>query len=301
MRIGITGASGLLGSLLAPHLAKQGHRVIPLVRSSPSPGSVQWASGARIVLTDAELAGMDAVVHLAGENVGHRWTRERKRRIRASRVEGTRALAERLAEGAPGGGPRVLVSASAVGYYGDRGDEILNEASPPGSGFLAEVCQGWEAATIPAEKAGLRVVRLRVGLPLTRHGGVLGRMLLPFRLGLGGRLGGGMQWMSWIAAGDLVQVFARVVVDEGFQGPVNAVGPNPARNREVTQVLGQVLHRPALLPVPAIGLRLLFGQMARETILSSARVEPVKLREAGFQFAYPELRTALAHELEALR
>ena len=297
MRIGITGASGLLGSFLVPCFAAQGHTVIPLVRTPPGPGQLQWQRGTEVVLTDGDLAAMDAIVHLAGENIGHRWTTERKRRILESRVRGTGALAERLAARGTSGGPGVLISGSAIGYYGNRGDELLTESSAAGEGFLAEVCQQWEAATLPAEQAGLRVVRLRMGLPLTPHGGVLARTLLPFRFGLGGRLGSGLQWMSWIGAEDLAEVFSRLLADHQLRGPINAVAPNPVRNREFARVLGRVIHRPALIPVPATALRLLFGEMADETILASARVGPERLLEAGFRFRYPELEAALRHEL----
>jgi len=299
MRIGITGASGLIGSLLARHLVAQGHRVVPLVRRPPEPGAVRWIDGSEVVISESDLAGMDAIVNLAGENIGQRWTPERKRRIRESRVRGTAGLAERLARTGPGRGPRVLVSASAIGYYGSRGDEVLTEASNRGTGFLAEVCREWEEATQPAERAGVRVVRLRIALPLTPKGGVLARMLLPFRLGIGGELGSGQQWMSWIASDDLVQTVERVLTDETFGGPVNASSPNPVRNEEFTRILARVLRRPAFLTVPSIALEVGLGEMARELILSSARVQPARLLEAGFQFRYPGLEDALRHELEA--
>ncbi len=297
MRIGLTGGSGLLGSLLAPRLAMEGHQVIPLVRHQPGPGEIQWLSGSEVVLRDTDLARMDAIVHLAGENIGHRWTPARRRRIRESRTLGTAGLARRLAAAGPSRGPSVLVAASAIGYYGSRGDLVLTEASSSGAGFLADVCREWESATQPAEDAGLRVVRLRMGLPLTADGGVLGRMLLPFRLGVGGRMGSGRQWMSWIAVDDLAMVYARVLSQDGFRGPINAVAPHPVRNSEFTRVLGRVLHRPAFLPIPALALETLFGQMARETILSSARVLPERLLVEGFEFRYPELEAALRHEL----
>lgn len=295
--IGITGASGLIGSLLIPVLVASGHRVTRLVRRRPGPGEIQWMDRAGVRLAPGDLAGLDAIVHLAGETIGGRWTAERKRAILASRVEGTGGLARTLSEALPQGGPRVLVSASAIGYYGDRGDEILDESSPPGAGFLAEVVQAWEAATAAAESAGVRVVRLRIGLPLTPLGGVLQRMLLPFWLGLGGRLGDGRQWMSWIGPDDLGRVFLAMLERPGYRGPVNGVAPEPVRNAEFTRVLGRVLRRPAGLAVPRWTLRLRFGEMADEAILASTRVRPRVLERSGFRFQDPALETALRQVL----
>jgi uncharacterized protein (TIGR01777 family) len=212
-----------------------------------------------------------------------------------SRRTGTRLLAEAIA--AARGGPHLLVSASAIGLYGDRGEETLTESSPPGRGFLPGVVAAWEAAVRPAEEAGVRVVRVRIGLPLSPRGGLLQRMLLPFRLGIGGRLGSGRQWMSWIAMDDLVQIFRRALIDPDLRGPVNAVAPEPVRNQEFTRTLARVLWRPAIIPVPAFALRLLFGRMADELILASARVMPAALQGVGFQFSYPELEPALRHLL----
>lgn len=296
LHIGITGASGFIGSLLIPLLTAGGHRVTRMVRRPARSGELQWA-GTGTALDPGQLAGLDALIHLAGENIATRWNPERKRRIRESRAQGTGILAGAMAEARPRGGPGVLVSGSAVGYYGDRGDEILSEASPAGSGFLAEVGQAWESATAPAEAAGIRVVRLRIGLPLTPAGGMLKPMLLPFLLGLGGRLGSGRQWVSWISADDLLEVFFRTLTGPAFQGAVNAVGPAPARNRELTRVLGRVLHRPALLVVPAPALRAVYGEMADEALLASARVRPEVLLEHGHQFRHPDLEQALRHVL----
>jgi uncharacterized protein (TIGR01777 family) len=248
-------------------------------------------------LAPGDLAGLDAMVHLAGETIGVRWTAERKRAILASRVEGTAGLARALAEALPQGGPGVLVSASAIGYYGDRGDEVLDESSPPGTGFLAEVVQAWEAATAAAESAGVRVVQLRMGLPLTPLGGVLQRMLRPFRLCLGGRLGDGRQWMSWISPGDLGRVLLATLDDPGYRGPVNAVAPEPVRNAEFTRVLGRVLGQPAGLAVPRWVLRLRFGAMADEAILASTRVRPEVLLRRRFSFQDPALEPALRRVL----
>ena len=235
------------------------------------------------------------MVHLAGENVaGGRWTKARKARIRDSRVLGTRLLAETLAKLARP--PRVLVSASAIGYYGDRGDEMVDETAPPGDGFLADVCKAWEAETKPAEDAAIRVVRVRIGVVLAERGGALEKMLTPFKLGLGGRIGDGQQWMPWVAIDDLVRAI-RFALDTGtLTGAVNAVAPRPVRNREFTDTLGQVLGRPTVLPVPPLALKAaLGGQMAEEMLLGGARVIPRALDEAGFSFAYPELEGALRH------
>ena len=298
--VGVTGASGLVGSALVTGLTSAGHRVVRVVRGA---GAASVA-GQRLARWDPEsgalepsaLAGADAVVHLAGESVaGGRWTEAKKRRIRSSRVDVTRRLAEALPRlERP---PRLLVSASAVGYYGDRGSEILREDSAPGPGFLAEVCREWEAATDPAARAGIRVVRLRIGMVLSRRGGALGAMLTPFRLGAGGPVGSGVQWVSWIAIDDLVGAILHALATESLAGPVNAVATEPVTNRELARTLGRVLRRPALLPLPAVAARLLFGQMADELLLASARVEPARLRATGFTFRHARLEDALRHEL----
>jgi uncharacterized protein (TIGR01777 family) len=241
---------------------------------------------------------VDAVVHLAGESIAAgRWTAAVKERIRRSRVDGTRLLAETLARLERR--PRVLVSASAVGYYGDRGDEPLTEESPPGVGFLADVARAWEAAADPARAVGIRVVHPRLGLVLAREGGALPRMALPFRLGLGGVIGSGRQYWSWIALPDAVRVIERALADATLAGPVNAVAPAPATNREFTRALGRVLGRPTLLPFPALGVRLLMGEMGRALLLGSARVLPRRLERAGFRFEHPELEGALRGALAA--
>ena len=298
--VAVTGASGLVGSALVTGLTSAGHRVVRVVRGA---GAASVA-GQRLARWDPEsgalepsaLAGADAVVHLAGESVaGGRWTEAKKRRIRSTRVDVTRRLAEALLRlERP---PRLLVSASAVGYYGDRGSEILREDSAPGPGFLAEVCREWEAATDPAARAGIRVVRLRIGMVLSRRGGALGAMLTPFRLGAGGPVGSGVQWVSWIAIDDLVGAILHALATESLAGPVNAVAPEPVTNRELARTLGRVLRRPALLPLPAVAARLLFGQMADELLLASARVEPARLRATGFTFRHARLEDALRHEL----
>ncbi len=294
MKILLTGSHGLIGSALAPALTAQGHRIVRLVRvpSTPSPGDAAWDPATGQIADRAPLEGVDAVIHLAGENVAAgRWTPARKARIRDSRVQGTRLLAETLTHlSRP---PAVLLCASAVGYYGDRGDEILREGSPPGTGFLAEVTRDWEAAAEPARRAGIRVVHFRIGAVLSRAGGLLPRVLPIFRLGLGGPLGSGRQYMSWIAIDDLVNAVLHLLARDGLTGPVNMVAPAPVTNREFTQTLGRVLSRPTPFPVPPIALRVLFGEMADDALMSSARVEPAKLLESRFTFRFPDLEQAL--------
>lgn len=291
-RIAITGASGFVGQALAATLRSAGCTVLRLVRTTPPDAdAVPWdpATGE---LDRANLGAVDAVVHLAGENVAAgRWTAARKRALADSRGPATAALCRTLASLPQR--PSVLVSASATGIYGDRGDELLDEASAPGRGFLAEVAQDWERATEPAAAAGIRVVHLRIGLVLDRDGGALARMLLPFRLGIGGRLGSGRQWMSWITRQDLVRVIRFALANEALRGPVLAVAPHPVTNRDFTRILARVLRRPALLPVPAFALRLLFGELADALLLSSQRALPNRLATAGFQWHEPELEGAL--------
>lgn len=295
LRIAVTGASGLIGRALVPFLTTGGHTVIRLVRRRARGGADEAAWNYEKGRVDQEkLEGLDAVVHLAGENVGARWTAERRQRIRESRGIGTRFLTETLARlRRP---PRVLVSASAIGVYGNRGDQPLTEGSstldaPPD--FLTEVGREWEAATEPARAAGIRVVLARFGIVLTPAGGALGRMLPPFRLGVGGPLGQGRQWMSWIAIDDLLGAIHHTLMTETLAGPVNLTAPHPATAGEFAATLGRVLHRPAVLSVPPAALRLAFGEMADVALLSSARVLPARLQEAGYPFRYPELEGAL--------
>ncbi|MBL8725001.1 MAG: TIGR01777 family oxidoreductase [Planctomycetes bacterium] len=295
-RIAISGASGFVGRALIAHLERSGHEVLRLVRGSASePHGVRWQPDTG-ELDGRALGAVDAVVHLAGENVaGGRWTPARRAAIAASRGPTTERLARSLARlPVP---PRTLISASATGIYGDCGDARLDERTPPGQGFLAEVAQAWEAATQPAASAGIRVVHLRIGMVLDQSGGALARMLLPFRLGLGGRLGSGQQWVSWIHRQDLVAAIAFLLGQESLRGPVLAVAPEPVTNREFTRALGRALRRPAVLPVPAFALRLLFGAMADELLLSSQRATPRALLTAGFQFAHPNLAEAFAAAL----
>jgi uncharacterized protein len=297
LHVAVTGASGLIGSAVRQRLETEGHRVSRLVRRTAGPGEIFWDPATR-TLDPRSLEGLDAMIHLAGENVGSRWTTARKARIRSSRVAGTRLLSETLA--ALQRPPQVMISASAVGIYGDRGDEVLTESSPPGDpahDFLVSVAQAWEQAAAPAKAEGIRVVHPRFGVVLSRHGGALRKMLVPFRLGLGGRLGSGRQWMSWISIDDAVEALRYLLLDERLEGPVNLTAPEPLTNSEFTRTLARVLSRPAVFPVPEAALRLAFGEMADGTILSSARVIPSRLLKAGFRFGDPDLATALRHVL----
>lgn len=292
LHLAVTGSSGLIGSLLVPALTAGGIRVTRMVRRPAGSGEVSW-DPARGLLAVETLRGLDGVIHLAGANLAdRRWTPARKALLRSSRVDSTRLLADAIAR-APEG-PRTLISASAIGFYGDIGEATATEASPRGRGFLPALVEAWEAATAPAEAAGVRVVRIRIGLVLTPAGGLLRRMMLPFRLGLGGRLGGGRQWMSWIAAADLLGVFRFVLDREDIRGPVNAVAPTPVRNTELTAALAAALKRPAFLPVPALLLRALFGEMTDEAILASTRVAPGVLQAGGFHWRHPDVASALA-------
>lgn len=293
--VAVTGASGLVGSHLAPFLRGAGWRVLRMVRRPTSaPDEARWDPETGYVNTEA-LTGARAVIHLAGESVAARWTDARKRRIRDSRVRGTETLARALANMETP--PSVLVSASGIDYYGDRGDERLDEHAAPGDGFLAEVCQAWEAAATPARDSGIRVVHPRIGMVLARGGGALGAMLPPFKLGLGGPIGGGRQFMSWIALDDLAHLLRYLLDHPDLSGPVNAVSPNPATNRDFTATLGRVLKRPALVPLPSLAVSSLFGEMGRTMLLQGRRAEPARLSQASFQFRHPELEGALRHEL----
>jgi uncharacterized protein len=293
MKILISGATGLVGSALAPFLTTGGHQVVRLGRGPSGKDDIHW-DPSRNVIDAAKLEGFDAVVHLAGENIAaRRWNAEQKARIRDSRVQGTRLLAETL--GKLQRPPRALIAASAIGFYGDRGDEVLNESSAAGTGFLADVCRDWEAAT--ASAAGIRVVNLRFGVILSPKGGALAQMLTPFRMGVGGRIGSGKQWMSWIALDDVIGAIHHALATESLRGPVNAVAPQAVTNREFTKTLGQVLHRPTFLPMPAFAARLALGEMADELLLASARVEPKTLLESNYRFVYGNLEDALRHLL----
>lgn len=289
MRIGITGASGLVGSALARHLGRSGHVVVPFVRRPPKPGEIEW-DPARGLLSPADLADLDAVVNLAGAGIGdRRWTPEYKQTILDSRVEGTALLATAIA-GA--GGPGVLLNASAVGYYGDT-DAPVDERSSPGDDFLAQVVVAWEAATAPAEQAGIRVAHMRTGIVLSGEGGALKKMLPLFKLALGGRFGGGQQWMSWISIDDEVAAIEHLLSSDR-SGAVNLVAPEPVRNAEFAKTLGRVLGRPVVVPVPAFGPRLLLGRERADCLLFSGQhVQPAVLLEDGFEFRHRRLEPAL--------
>ena len=297
MRILVTGSSGLVGSTLVPLLTGQGHQVVRMVRRPSSPGEdvAVWDPAAGRLETSS-LEQTDAVVHLAGENIGAaRWTDERKERMRSSRVRGTRLLSESLAKLVVP--PRVLVSASAVGFYGSRGDEVLTEESSAGNDFLSRVCQEWESATEPARQRGIRVVNLRIGMVLSGKGGALPAMLPVFKAGVGGKLGHGRQFVSWIAIDDLMGAISHSIATESLSGPVNTVSPNPVRNLEMTKALGKVLRRPTLFSVPAFAVRLMLGEMADSLLLASQRAQPRRLLAAGFAFQFPDFETALRHVL----
>jgi uncharacterized protein (TIGR01777 family) len=315
MRVAISGASGLLGSAIQPALHAAGHSSAALVRQepqglpgvrrgigAPQPGAKPESSSVATLvpwnpaqpLDPEKLGPFDAIVHLAGKNVSGRWTKQFKREVRESRVLGTQTLATAAAASFRRTGlPAILICASAIGYYGDRGDELLTEHSPAGSGFLAEVCKQWEDAAASASDAGIRVVNLRIGVVLSQQGGALKAMLPVFRSGLGGSVGNGRQYWSWIALDDLVNVFLFALTNGNLRGPVNAVSPNPARNAEFTRTLAKLLHRPAIFPLPAFLVKSLLGEMGESLLLASARVEPTRLEAAGYSFRHPELADGL--------
>jgi uncharacterized protein len=296
MKILVSGATGFIGTALSGHLSDARHDVIPLGRSRSRPFSIVWDPEKGEIEAD-KLTGIDAVVHLAGENIASgRWTASKKERLVSSRVKGTRLLSEALARmPSP---PQVLVSGSAIGYYGNRGNETLREESAPGNGFLADLCKQWEAATDAATRKGIRVVHLRTGIVLAPHGGVLGKMLPPFKLGVGGKIGSGEQFMSWITLEDLCGCILHCIQSPGLHGAVNAVAPHPVTNLEFTKTLGRVISRPTIVPMPAFAARLALGQMADELLLSSAKVEPAKLLGTRFGFRHKELEGALVSLLK---
>ncbi|HWY59352.1 MAG TPA: TIGR01777 family oxidoreductase [Terriglobales bacterium] len=288
-KILVSGSSGLIGAALLPVLRSSGYAVTRLVRGASGEGRIGWDPARP--LSPESVSSFDAVVNLAGESIVGRWTEATKRRIRESRVQGTRNLATALAAAVQR--PRVLVSASAIGYYGDRGEETLREDSSSGEGFLPYVCREWEEAAGPAAKAGIRVVQVRFGVVLSRSGGALQAMLFPFRMGVGGKMGSGRQWMSWIDIDDVAGAIQHVLQSDTLRGPVNVVAPNPVRNVEFTKTLASVLSRPAIFPMPAFAAHLVFGQMADELLLASQRVEPAKLLGSGYAFQKPGLKAAL--------
>lgn len=297
LTVAVTGASGLVGTDLRHFLTTGGHRVLRLVRHADQVGddAIFWNPDTGEI-DAARLAEADAVVHLAGTSIaGGRWTDERKHRILVSRTQGTDLIARTMAAMAKG--PRVLVSSSAVGFYGNRGEERLDESAQPGGGFLADVVKAWEAATAPAEKAGIRVVKLRTGVVISPEGGALGQMLLPFKMGVGGRLGSGRQYFSWIDLDDLLGIIVHALYDDTLRGPVNATAPNPVTNAAFTDALGRSLGRPTVLPLPALAVKAVFGQLGEEALLWGQRVLPRKLEAAGFRFFYEGVEDSLRFQL----
>jgi len=293
MKIAIAGASGLVGSTLIPALATDDAAITRLVRHAPKTGEIEWHPNQDQV-SPQSLEGFEVIINLAGENLASgRWTDEHKRKIRDSRVSGTHLLSEAIAKMMVK--PRVFVCASATGIYGDRDDEVLDEQSESGGGFLAGVCREWEKACEPATKAGVRVVNLRFGPILAREGGMLAKLLTPFKMGMGGKVGTGKQYISWVALVDAVNAIKLAIAEQSMQGPLNVVSPNPVTNEEFTKTLGHVLNRPTALAMPAFAARLAFGEMADEMLLVSQRVMPKKLTGARFQFQFPDLEKAIRH------
>src|SRR3984957_11372694 len=295
-RILVSGASGPIGAALLPPLKTRGYEVTRLVRGAATGGNqISWDPGKAI--SPQCVSGFDAVIHLAGESIVGRWTEEKKRQIRDSRVVGTTALAEALAQAKDK--PQVFACSSAIGFYGDRGNEVLNEESAHGAGFLPDVCREWEAATLSAIEAGIRTVQMRTGVVLSPKGGALGKMLTPFKMGVGGRIGDGQQWMSWIDVEDMVGAIHHVLKSDLLQGPVNMVAPKPVTNEEFTKTLASVLSRPAIFPLPAFVVRLAFGEMGETVLLGSQRVEPTQLVMSGYPFRFSNLRASLENILKS--
>jgi uncharacterized protein (TIGR01777 family) len=294
-RILVSGVSGPIGAALLPSFKTRGYEVTRLVRG-PATGEnqIKWDTGKPIA--PETVSGFDAVVHLAGESIVGRWTDEKKLKIRNSRVAGTAALAEALAQAKAK--PQAFVCSSAIGYYGDRGDEVLNEESAPGTGFLPDVCREWESATKAAADAGIRTVQMRTGVVLSPKGGALGKMLTPFKMGAGGRIGNGRQWMSWIDVQDMVGAIHHILKSDLLQGPVNMVAPKPVTNQEFTKTLASVLSRPAIFPMPAFVVKLAFGEMGETVLLGSQRVEPSQLVASGYPFRFSDLRASLENILK---
>ena len=294
-RILVSGVSGPIGAALLPTLKTRGYEIIRLMRGAATgEDQISWDPG-KPIAPDA-VSGFDAVIHLAGESIVGRWTNEKKLKIRDSRVAGTAALAEALAQAKDK--PQVFACSSAIGYYGDRGNEVLNEASAPGSGFLPDVCREWEAATRAAIDAGIRTVQMRTGIVLSSKGGALGKMLTPFKMGVGGKIGDGQQWMSWIDVQDMVGAIHHILKSDLLQGPVNMVAPKPVTNAEFTKTLASVLSRPAILPLPAFAVKLAFGEMGETVLLGSQRVEPAQLVMSGYPFRFSNLRASLESMLK---
>ena len=295
MNITLTGASGFIGTALIAELKADGHQIHLLGRKAPNDSTIKFskwdAMGSQPPVEDA-IAGADAIIHLAGEPVAQRWSDDIKRRIRESRINGTRRLVDAIAAASMDRKPKVLIAASAIGFYGNRNDDIVNETSKPGKGFLPDVCVEWETAAQSATINGVRVVNVRIGIVLGRNGGALAQMLPFFRMGAGGRIGSGRQWMSWVHLDDLIGLFQLALRNETIGGPMNGTSPNPATNADFTSALASAVHRPAALPVPEFGLRMLYGEMA-QVLIEGQRVMPEVALRAGYQFRYPDLRIAL--------
>lgn len=299
MKILISGASGLVATHLIPTLAAKGHEIYKLVRKTPkSADEIQWDALEGFSETEAaKLEGFDAVIHLAGDNIAsENWSKEKKQRIRESRAVGTRVLVDALKK--TKAAPRIFISASASGFYGDRKDEILTEESPKGTGFIPDVCDEWEIEARKAEQFGARVVSPRIGVVLSKDGGALDKMLTPFKLGVGGVVGSGKQWMPWIALDDLIGVIHFVLENDDLKGAVNTVAPQMVTNEEFTKTFGKVISRPTILPIPEFAIRLLYGEMGETLLLQGQRMQPKRLEEAGFRFKYPNLEDALKHVLD---
>ncbi len=295
MKVAVTGSSGLIGSSLVSFLSKRDVTVSKILRGDPTGNEISWKPESGD--WDSAFAdGIDGIVHLAGENIASgRWTRVKKEKIRNSRIEGTKRLCEHILKlPTP---PSVFVCASAIGYYGDRGMEFLNEDSSRGSGFLPDVCLGWEEAAESVSKAGIRVVNVRFGIVLSKDGGALAKMLTPFKMGMGGKIGSGTQYMSWVAMDDVTGAIYHALVTDSLKGAVNVTAPNPVTNKEFTNILGKVLNRPTVMPMPAFAARLAFGEMANDLLLASTKVAPKRLSDSGYEFQYPELENALKHVL----
>ncbi len=298
MKILISGATGLIAKHLIPTLEAKGHEIFSLIRKEPkNDHEIQWNAEEGFAEGEqAKLEGMDAVLHLAGEPIGQTWTKEKKRLIKESRTVGTRLLVSALDKTKKP--PKHFISASAIGYYGSRGDEILTEESAPGEGFLPEICVPWEGEARKAADFGARVVFLRTGIVLSKDGGALAQMLTPFSFGVGGVVGGGTQWMSWIALEDMIGVILFALENENVRGAINVTAPNPVTNQTFTKVLGEVLNRPTFIPIPEFGVKFMFGEMGETLLLGGSRVVPKKLEDLGFKFKYPELKEAIKKALE---
>ena len=295
-RILVSGGSGPIGAALVPALKASGAQITRLTR----PGRAQTGPDEESIPWDPEqslgaLSGFDAVIHLAGESIVGRWSEDKKKKIRDSRVIGTRNVSQALAQAKDK--PNIFICSSALGYYGDRGDELLNEESAPGVGFLPEVCREWEAATRPAADAGIQTIQIRTGVVLSSKGGALAKMLTPFKMGVGGKIGSGKQWMSWIDVEDMVGAIHHILKSDLLRGPVNMVAPKPATNEEFTKTLASVLSRPAILPMPALAVKFVFGEMGETVLLGSQRVEPSRLISSGYPFRFRTLRASLENIL----